>query len=113
MFLELIVDFNGDTKDFSLLLNSKCNLINYYNGELVVGRINWVTNEIETKSIKVKKLTKLQIFCDNSTLEIFVNGGQHVFSMRYFCDEPNRDIEYKFLNPEGNIKFYSYEEEKK
>lgn len=110
---ELIVDFNGDTKDFSLLLNSKCNLINYYNGELVVGRINWVTNEIETKSIKVKKLTKLQIFCDNSTLEIFVNGGQHVFSMRYFCDEPNRDIEYKFLNPEGNIKFYSYEEEKK
>ncbi|HIZ78503.1 MAG TPA: GH32 C-terminal domain-containing protein, partial [Candidatus Lachnoclostridium stercorigallinarum] len=35
---------------------------------------------------KADKLTKLQIFSDVSSLEIFVNGGEQVFSTRVYAD---------------------------
>jgi beta-fructofuranosidase len=108
---ELIIDFDEAIKDFSVSLNSNTNPIIYHCGKLEIGRINWVTEKLETKIIQVKDLTKLHIFCDSSTLEIFINDGQYVFSMRYFCDEQNRNIEYKSLNEKGMINFYSYEEE--
>ncbi|WDZ64221.1 glycoside hydrolase family 32 protein [Paenibacillus polymyxa] len=108
---ELIIDFDEAIKDFSVSLNSNTNPIIYRCGKLEIGRINWVTEKLETKILQVKDLTKLHIFCDSSTLEIFINDGQYVFSMRYFCDEQNRNIEYKSLNEKGMINFYSYEEE--
>ncbi|SDQ02625.1 glycoside hydrolase family 32 protein (plasmid) [Carnobacterium viridans] len=106
---ELIITFDKPVENFSLSLNS--NTISYRDGYLEIGRINWVTKELEIKTLKITELTKVQIFCDNSAIEIFVNGGQYVFSMRYFCDKPKCEIEYKNLNEGGNITFYSYEEE--
>lgn len=108
---ELMITFDKPVEDFSLSLNSNTNSILYRDGYLEIGRINWVTKELEIKTLKITELTKLHLFCDSSAIEIFVNDGQYVFSMRYFCDKQQREIEYKNLNEGGNITFYSYEEE--
>ena len=40
-----------------------------------------------------------------------MNKGEKVFSMRYFCEEEQRDIFYKGLQENGSIDYYSYKEE--
>lgn len=46
------------------------------------------------RKVFVKKLEKLQIFLDNSSIEIFINSGAEVFSSRCYCE-----------NLQANLKF--------
>lgn len=105
---EIIVDFKEAVSEFSLSMNSGANTLHYQDNQLVVSRINWVTQETEVKQIDLHDLTKLQIFCDTSAIEIFVNDGQKVFSMRFFSTNPRRDAYYENLNENGSILFYTY-----
>lgn len=61
--------------------------------------------------LKENKSLKLQIFSDRSSLEIFINGGEEVFSLRVFPSLESKNI--KFFSKGGtarfnNIKFWEY-----
>lgn len=53
--------------------------------QLTVSRTDWQTGEREERTRTLHKpLTTLHGFLDGSSLEVFVNGGEEVFSLRYF-----------------------------
>ena len=89
------------------------NTIIHFDGrsKLVISRINWVSGQREQKELHVPELFEIQIFNDTSAMEIFMNKGEKVFSMRYFCKEEQRDISYRGLQENGSIDYYSYKEE--
>ncbi|MGM0219385.1 glycoside hydrolase family 32 protein [Enterococcus sp. AZ126] len=105
---EIMIDFTEWINHFSITLNSDMNSINYTNGRLEISRINWVSGECESKEIEISSLFKLQIFNDNSTMEIFINDGEYVFSMRTFSNHFNRDAYYQNLGHNGSVMFYNY-----
>lgn len=64
--------------------------------KLTVERTNWLTSERETRSVYLDEpLTALRFFLEDSSMEIFVNGGREVFSLRYFSDERTNDWEWE------------------
>ncbi|MBO1306074.1 glycoside hydrolase family 32 protein [Enterococcus sp. 669A] len=105
---ELVIDFKEEVSAFDLTLNAEANSLQFKDNVLQVSRINWVSGEKEVKEIPLESLHKLQIFCDTSTLEIFINDGQFVFSMRNFRTRSSSDITYKHLNEKGSVVFYNY-----
>lgn len=54
--------------------------------EVRLQRRNVRTNRMEERVCSIDSLTKLHIFLDHSSLEIFVNDGQEMFTARYFPD---------------------------
>ena len=64
-----------------------------FNGEmLTLKRRNIKTNGLEARSCKIAAVTKLQIFMDHSSLEIFINDGEEVFTTRYFPNPKDKKI---------------------
>ncbi|WP_339148132.1 MULTISPECIES: sucrose-6-phosphate hydrolase [unclassified Sutcliffiella] len=47
-------------------------------------RKSFVTGEWETRSCKLGALTELRAFVDTSSIEVFLNGGEEVFTARIF-----------------------------
>ncbi|AZU60773.1 sucrose-6-phosphate hydrolase [Neobacillus mesonae] len=62
--------------------------------EMSLQRRNIITGLCEKRVCRLNKLSKLQIFIDHSSLEIFVNGGQEVFTARYFPQSENHTITF-------------------
>ncbi|ETI66846.1 sucrose-6-phosphate hydrolase [Neobacillus vireti] len=58
--------------------------------EVYLQRRDLKTGALETRTCKQASVSKLQIFMDHSSLEIFVNEGEEVFTTRYFPN-PNDD----------------------
>lgn len=57
----------------------------YWDGERILfTRQNWVRDEWENRSRKLESLTEIEIWSDVSSIEVFVNGGEAVFSARVF-----------------------------
>lgn len=52
--------------------------------QLIFSRRNWVDGTVESKSAAIDEWNEIEAWSDNSSLEIFVNGGQTVFSARIF-----------------------------
>ncbi|KAF1299430.1 sucrase [Enterococcus sp. JM4C] len=105
---ELLVKFDNQTAPFTLTFNAGGNQLRYQEGQLEISRINWVSGENEMKKFAIDQLTSLQIFNDGSAVEVFINEGQYVFSMRNFCNYSTRDITYENLGHNGSIMFYTY-----
>ncbi|MBO0452453.1 MULTISPECIES: glycoside hydrolase family 32 protein [Enterococcus] len=104
---EMIIEFQAAITDFSMTLNSERNSISYREGRLEISRINWVSGEREAKVLPVDSLSKLHIFNDNSAMEVFINDGEYVFSMRTFSTS-GRDVYYQNLGHNGSVMFYNY-----
>ena len=96
--------------DFDIQLRNKAITINYNskNQVLFVERENWVSHKREYKSKQVKQLKSLQLYSDNSTIEIFINDGESVFSMRYFTQEANLTAHYKGLKQGEILNYYPF-----
>ncbi|MEO1771598.1 glycoside hydrolase family 32 protein [Candidatus Enterococcus ferrettii] len=105
---EILIDLGDSTPTFYLTLNAGMNSLEYKKGLLQISRINWVSGKKEMKELALEELHSLQIFCDNSTVEFFINEGQYVFSMRSFCDSFSREITYQELGKKGSVVVYNY-----
>lgn len=105
---EIVVDCPKGMEEFSMEFNSGASGIHFQDNRLMFSRINWVTQRYESKEWYLPCLRKLQIFCDTSTVEMFVNDGEYVFSMRFFSKQKKRDIQYEKLGNDGMIRVYSY-----
>lgn len=105
---EIIIESDESISDFMISLNSEMNAVHYSDGLLKISRINWVSGRSESTEVKLPALFKLQIFNDTSTMEVFVNDGEHVFTMRTFSNYSSRDAYYQNLNQNGSVVFYNY-----
>lgn len=107
---ELELDRKDCTSDFQLLLRDGAVEIHYCSkkNELSVTRENWVTYKKETKVKQIQSLAQMSIFSDNSSIEIFVNDGECVFSLRYFTNEENLSVKYAGLQQEGELHYFAF-----
>ncbi|UOE55464.1 sucrose-6-phosphate hydrolase [Bacillus sp. CMF12] len=60
--------------------------------EIQLKRRNVKTGMQESRICKISSLSKLHVFMDQSSLEIFINGGEEVFTARYFPDPEDETI---------------------
>lgn len=81
--LLLEINFKDKINLFQLNLAEEVEIY-YYDGILYLKRRSWVNNRWQEKKKKLYKLNSLQIFLDQSALEIFINDGEIVMSLRYF-----------------------------
>jgi beta-fructofuranosidase len=109
---ELHAQLADQTNPLEISMNNG-NTVIHFDGKskLAISRINWVSGQRETKELHIPKLFEIQIVNDSSAMEIFMNQGEKVFSMRYFCEEEQREIFYSGLQDNGSIDYYSYKEE--
>ncbi len=87
--LEVRVEFEKVPGNFSLRYGKNLRLT--YNGEentFQVERENWETKTLEYRKATLNRnLNDIQIYLDHTSMEIFLNGGEEVFSLRYFEGE--------------------------
>lgn len=78
--------------------------IKYNTNEVKFIRKNWVTNEPEYKTCNLESLNEIEIWADNSSMEIFLNNGEKVFSSRIFTLNTEQDIILKGFSEETVIE---------
>lgn len=71
-------------KELSVLINDGEAALTWLPGEHTIRftRTSWVTGEQESRECPAGELRDAQIWCDCSSVEIFLNGGEIVFSSR-------------------------------
>lgn len=57
---------------------------NFEKMEFSIYRLNWLTNNWDKKSCKLEKIIDMELWIDNSSIEIFINEGEKVFSSRIY-----------------------------
>ncbi|MBS4177691.1 glycoside hydrolase family 32 protein [Lederbergia citrea] len=60
--------------------------------EISLQRRHLKTGALETRTCKISSVSKLHIFMDHSSLEIFINDGEEVFTARYFPNPKDETI---------------------
>lgn len=83
--------------------------------KLTLSRQNWLTHMDESKSCTVDKLRNLELWSDNSSVEIFVNDGEEVLSARIYPEETQPNICIVGIDERSGIQvneIHSHEEEK-
>lgn len=97
---DLSLELNNHYNEMELILNNqknfKCMLLgavelsyDSYKKIVNIKRLNWLTREFDEKNLKIKEdLINCRIFIDNSSVEVFINEGKKVISMRaYFTND--------------------------
>ncbi|MBT0930283.1 glycoside hydrolase family 32 protein [Streptococcus lutetiensis] len=69
--------------------------LKYKHQELILSSKSWSDKQVHTKIIPLKELTALQIFIDSSAMELFINKGEKVMSLRYFLQQENRSCDIR------------------
>ncbi|TWT13152.1 sucrose-6-phosphate hydrolase [Planomicrobium sp. CPCC 101079] len=72
-------------KNLSIVFDKQIN-------RLTLKRKRFADGEIESRSCFLDKLEDLHIYLDTSAIEIFVNGGQEVFTARFFAEDNEKEI---------------------
>ena len=92
--LEIRVTFEKTPADFSLRYGK--NLVLTYDlkeNSFTVERENWETKTLEYRKATLNRnLKDVQIYLDHTSMEIFLNEGEEVFSLRYFEAEGKKDM---------------------
>ncbi|NMH73770.1 sucrose-6-phosphate hydrolase [Bacillus sp. RO2] len=87
---EMILSFKKDVSSFELHISDTARMT--YDASVSVFslfRKNFVTGQWETRSCRLQTLTELRAYVDTSSIEVFLNGGEEVFTARIFPDVPD------------------------
>lgn len=89
---ELKLDFEN-SNEFTIEFREDCKL-SFKDGlfKLMLGKSGYGRDE---RAVEIKSLDKLQIFSDNSSLEIFLNDGEEVFTTRIYNDKVDKYFKVK------------------
>lgn len=60
----------------------------------------------EKRSLSIQDVRSLRIFSDTSSLEIFINDGEEVFTTRVYEDEAQQELAFNDCKMEGNVVLY-------
>lgn len=104
--IELLIDFI-DTKEleaFSLTIRHEAVLtFDRNNGTFTLSRTRLSDGKTsESRTCRVNDLFKLQIYLDTSSIEIFINDGEEVFTARIFPEPDDDSLSFAI---EGMAKF--------
>lgn len=69
--------------------------LEYKHQELILSRKSWSDKQVHTKIVPLKELMTLQIFIDSSAMELFINKGEKVMSLRYFLQQETRSCDIR------------------
>jgi beta-fructofuranosidase len=98
---EMIVDTRGIQGCFEIKLRKEIDIIyNDINNEVNISLGNSGYGR-KDKSIKISKLDKVHIFSDSSSIEIFINDGEEVFTSRVY---PNKNDDLIMFKGNGILK---------
>lgn len=92
--IELLLDsLKVKSERFQITFRGEADLIFDVNKqEISLQRKNLKTGALETRTCQIHTLSKLHIFMDHSSLEIFINDGEEVFTSRYFPNPQDETI---------------------
>ncbi|WP_010677299.1 glycoside hydrolase family 32 protein [Bacillus timonensis] len=65
-------------------------------------RKNFKDGRVESRHCQIYGIKKLHVFLDTSSIEIFVNDGEEVFTARYYPSVENESVSFK---AEGKLQF--------
>ncbi|OCA82243.1 sucrose-6-phosphate hydrolase [Bacillus sp. FJAT-27225] len=93
---ELLFEFIPTAKPFKISFRNEA-FLNYDPDEKVINlsRRNVKTGAIETRTCPLNSVANLHVFMDRSSLEIFVNEGEVVFTARYFPNPKDETITFQ------------------
>ncbi len=72
-------------KKTEVLIHSDCKIV-YENKALILSFGESGAGRKE-RCVSLESLEELRIFCDSSSIEIFVNGGEEVFTSRFYPEK--------------------------
>ena len=61
------------------------------------------------RSVSLDKLNNFRVLCDTSSIEIFINNGEEVFTTRFYPTKDNVGIKLSGENLKGSICIYEME----
>lgn len=80
---------------FTITLRNSAELIYDANkNEVILKRRNVKTGALESRTCVISSLSRIHVFLDHSSLEIFLNGGEKVFTARYFPKPDDESIAF-------------------
>lgn len=90
-----------EQKDFRFIVLGSLKLeYNSYEKILNIKRLNWLTNRFDEKNINIEEdLMTINLFIDNSSVDIFLNEGKKVISIRAYFKEESIQI-----NAQGKLQ---------
>lgn len=107
---ELLIDWEDTPEEFFLQIREDVAIqYNHETNRFVVSRTNWLTKEREEREVTLKKgLRNIRLFLESSLIELFVNDGEEVFTLRYFIEEENHQLSVSTAekNEKRNIVVY-------
>ncbi|MGL5348766.1 MAG: glycoside hydrolase family 32 protein [Peptostreptococcaceae bacterium] len=101
-----------ENKEFEINLftrdDSKLSLI-YKKGCFILDRSNTLQTKFmkqygDYRRIEINQLDNIEIFIDNSIIEIYINNGEYVLTSRFFIENKNKLVEIQ-----GDINLIMYE----
>lgn len=86
-----------EQKDFRFIVLGSLELeYDSYEKILNIKRLNWLTNRFDEKNISIEEdLKTVNLFIDNSSVDLFLNEGKKVISIRSYFKEDNIQIDAK------------------
>ncbi len=63
----------------------------------------------DIRSVSLEDLQNIRILCDTSSLEIFINNGEEVFTSRFYPNKDNKNIKIEGKNLKGILDIYEME----
>ena len=67
-------------------------------------RKNWVSGKNESRECRIERLREVEIWSDQSSMEIFLNGGEAVMSSRIFPETAASEVVIKGLSDNEEIQ---------
>src|SRR5699024_6856719 len=89
---EVVVNFDKTLKNgFEMEIRKDVRIV-FEDGKFIVGRNTFDKAGREQRTVELDRLEGLQIYLDHSSVEIFVNAGEEVFTCRFFPDSNDNEI---------------------
>ena len=103
---ELNINFK-DSNEFNVELREDCKL-SFKNKlfKLELGKSGYGRG---MRAVEIEAVDSMRIFSDNSSLEIFLNNGEEVFTTRFYPTKDNVGIKLSGENLKGSICIYEME----
>jgi beta-fructofuranosidase len=91
---ELDIRLDGPVETFDLLYRNEVRIsFDSTTRKFTVERTNWATSLRETRSATLcRNLKNIAIYTEETSMEIFINGGEEVFSLRYFAKDMDSKV---------------------
>ncbi|HIW11546.1 MAG TPA: sucrose-6-phosphate hydrolase [Candidatus Salinicoccus stercoripullorum] len=95
---EVVVNFDKTLKNgFEMEIRKDVRIV-FEDGKFIVGRNTFDKAGREQRTVELDRLEGLQIYLDHSSVEIFVNAGEEVFTCRFFPDANDNEIRLMHSN---------------